>query len=292
MKFELSRPTDYSDEAFLNEIRRVADLVAEKPLTITKFDKNSKYNSSTISKRFGSWLSALEKAGLDKTYWHIENRKISTEEIVTELKRVAEILKSTSFTRSEFVENSSMTKFIFKGDNSFNKIMKLAGLDVPLISRKYEDAERFENLLNVWTYYGRQPKYAEMKVSPSVVGPKAYVIRWGSWTNALLAFIEKVNSDINQEVVEIEEKNINTTEQAVKKRIAPEDRREIPIGLRYDILKRDKFCCVICGAMPKTHNISLEVDHILAWANGGKTNRLNLRTLCNKCNNGKSDKTE
>lgn len=58
MKFELNRPTDYSDEAVINEIKRVS-LIIEKPLTITKFNNNSKYSASTISRRFGSWLQAL-----------------------------------------------------------------------------------------------------------------------------------------------------------------------------------------------------------------------------------------
>lgn len=288
-KFELARPTDYSDEAILNEIRRVSTLV-EKPLTITKFANNSKYSASTIDKRFGGWLSALEKAGLDKSYWHLDNKKITTQEIIDELKRISEVLNSKTFSRKEFVENSSLSRFIFKRGNSFNKIMKLAGLHIPLESRRYTDQECFENLLNVWTYYGRQPSYAEIRITPSIVGPKAYVLRWGSWTKALIAFLDQVNSDLT--VTQPDKEPIQNKTTTDKKKITPEDRREIPLGLRYDILKRDKFACVICGRTPKIHNISLQVDHIIAWTKGGKTVKENLRTLCNECNNGKSDKEE
>ena len=60
-------------------------------------------------------------------------------------------------------------------------------------------------------------------------------------------------------------------------------------SLRYDILKRDGFRCVICG---RTANdgVKLHVDHIIPIAKGGKTVKENLRTLCEKCNWGKGDK--
>ena len=61
-------------------------------------------------------------------------------------------------------------------------------------------------------------------------------------------------------------------------------------SLRYDILKRDNFKCVICGRTPKKDGITLHVDHIIPVSKGGKTEPENLRTLCSICNLGKSDK--
>lgn len=58
MRFELSRPIDYSNETLLQEIIRVSKLV-ERPLTRTKFDKNSKYRASTIEKKFGGRQALL-----------------------------------------------------------------------------------------------------------------------------------------------------------------------------------------------------------------------------------------
>ncbi|MDR0437053.1 MAG: HNH endonuclease [Bacteroidales bacterium] len=290
MKFELNRPTDYSDEAIINEIKRVS-LIVEKPLTISKFNNNSKYGVDTIRKRFGSWLQALNKAGLDESYLHLENQKISTEEIIEELKKVSKKLNSKSFSRKDFITNSDMSQFVFKRENSFNKLMKQAGLDIPLKSRKYTDDDRFENLLNVWTHYGRQPNYAEMKNEPSIVGPKAYVIRWGSWTKALIAFIEKVNSDISVEITsEIKSAENENVEKLEHKKNSKEDRREIPLGLRFTIIKRDGYKCVICGRSPNTtFGIEFHIDHIIPFSKGGKTREGNLRTLCNECNIGKSN---
>ena len=64
-------------------------------------------------------------------------------------------------------------------------------------------------------------------------------------------------------------------------------------SIRYDVMHRDGFRCVLCGASPKNDpNIILHVDHILPLAKGGKTEMSNLRTLCERCNLGKRDKLE
>ena len=60
-------------------------------------------------------------------------------------------------------------------------------------------------------------------------------------------------------------------------------------SLRYDILKRDNFRCVLCGRSAQD-GVKLHVDHIIPVSKGGKTERNNLRTLCEKCNYGKRDK--
>ncbi|MBQ3210221.1 MAG: HNH endonuclease [Oscillospiraceae bacterium] len=59
--------------------------------------------------------------------------------------------------------------------------------------------------------------------------------------------------------------------------------------LRYKILQRDGFRCVLCGAS-RNDGAILEVDHIIPVSKGGLTTESNLRTLCRECNRGKSDK--
>lgn len=62
-------------------------------------------------------------------------------------------------------------------------------------------------------------------------------------------------------------------------------------SLRYDILRRDGFRCQICGATARD-GVKLHIDHIIPVSKGGKTEPQNLRTLCDRCNFGKSDKIE
>lgn len=58
--------------------------------------------------------------------------------------------------------------------------------------------------------------------------------------------------------------------------------------LRYQVLRRDGFRCVICGASA-ADGVQLHVDHIKPVSKGGKTEMSNLRTLCERCNLGKGD---
>lgn len=73
--------------------------------------------------------------------------------------------------------------------------------------------------------------------------------------------------------------------------LAAGERSVLTDSLRYDILKRDGFRCVLCGMSSKDGAI-LHVDHIVPIAKGGRTEPSNLRTLCERCNLGKSDKLE
>ncbi len=75
------------------------------------------------------------------------------------------------------------------------------------------------------------------------------------------------------------------------KKLAAVERGEISDSLRYDILRRDNFSCVICGASAR-EGARLHVDHIVPISKGGKSVPENLRTLCERCNIGKSAKTE
>lgn len=69
------------------------------------------------------------------------------------------------------------------------------------------------------------------------------------------------------------------------------ERGEVSDSLRYDVLRRDGFRCVICGASAE-EGVTLHVDHIIPIAKGGKSVLNNLQTLCERCNLGKSDKYE
>ena len=107
----------------------------------------------------------------------------------------------------------------------------------------------------------------------------------------MAAFVDRVNQPTEtaptrptqtREKIEVE----NTAQQ-------PRGPRDIPLGLRYFILKRDSFRCVVCGRSPATeHGLVLHVDHFVPWAKGGATIAKKLRTLCVHCNLGKGDSLE
>ena len=79
------------------------------------------------------------------------------------------------------------------------------------------------------------------------------------------------------------------TQRLTEKNTKEGQRKAMTNTLRYDIMKRDNFRCVLCGRSSADGAV-LHVDHIIPIAKGGKTVPENLRTLCQECNSGKRDK--
>jgi hypothetical protein len=294
--FELNKLTRYDKDSVIQEIRRVAALIPGKRLSRTQFDQLSKVHSSTLHNKFGSWREALIAAGLGERF-DDSSESWNSDEIVQKLQSLARQLGRRTITQREFNEHTGIGQRPLKRlFGSYGRALEAAGLTQSPAGRRYTDDECFENLLSVWTNYGRQPNLNEMKVAPSCVGPKAYVLRWGSWRNALQAFVDRVNRDnengpTTARPTEDNKDSAGKTE--TTKRINEEDRHEIKLGLRYRVLVRDRFRCVLCGASPATIlGCKLHVDHILPWSKGGKTVSENLRTLCEECNLGKGNKIE
>jgi 5-methylcytosine-specific restriction endonuclease McrA len=307
-KFELNRLASYDDDSLIAELQRVAALVDSPYLSARDFDKHSKAHSSGIRRRFGGWQQALTRAGIQHRYSGVSAAKRDTgrtftdDQLIAELRRVSEKIGGKVLTIEVFNQNASMhAETVRKRFGSWSAALKQAGLTISKSQKRYSDDDYFENLLAVWTHYGRQPRYVEMDRPPSYISSGAYESKWGTWTKALVAFLERVNSDARREespsptAETIEESApLNRSRQIQRtRRLKEEDRRQIKLGLRYEVLKRDRFRCIICGASPATHlGCVLHVDHILAYSKGGKTLAENLRTLCEPCNLGKSDKLE
>jgi len=66
-----------------------------------------------------------------------------------------------------------------------------------------------------------------------------------------------------------------------------EQRKGIMPKLRYKIMQRDGFKCVLCGRNQKDDGAKLVLDHIIPVVSEGKNEESNLRTLCQECNTGK-----
>jgi 5-methylcytosine-specific restriction endonuclease McrA len=287
MRFELDHLASYDDAALLAELRRVAAIVKTPKLSITQFSAVAKVHGSTLQKRFGGWRKALKAAGLSARI-DGSNVALTRDEVLQSIVSTARKLRKDVLTISEFEAHSGITvNPVRRLFGSWKAALKAAGLEQSQLGRRYSDEECFENMLAVWTHYGRPPQHNEMNRPPSIVGSKAYVRRWGTWRKALSAFVERVNSDSPGPTSSSSSRSIGSAKSRV---VEPRNRgpRDVTLALRYYILKRDGFRCVGCGASPAiSPGVVLNVDHIQAWARGGATVADNLRTLCQVCNLGK-----
>ncbi|MHB1099893.1 MAG: homing endonuclease associated repeat-containing protein [Burkholderiales bacterium] len=302
MKFELDRLHNYSEDALIAELRRVAGLVEAPYLTKRLFDEHGRVSSSTVVRRFKGWDKAFVRAGLTDRLKPVRitakmreqhGKQVSKASLISELKRIAAIVGSANVTTQQFNDLSNIdAALIRRRFGSWNKGLKEAGLAVPARARRYSDDECFENLLRVWTHYGRPPRFREMDLPPSEVGGTAYISRWGTFKKALLAFVERVNTDVeNPTSIPVVQTERPARNESVS--TGPRNKREVPLGVRYAVLNRDRFKCTLCGASPATSTICrLHVDHIIPLARGGSNQIENLRTLCEGCNLGKGARSE
>jgi 5-methylcytosine-specific restriction endonuclease McrA len=251
-------------------------------------------------------------------------RAISDDDIVEQIRKVSALLDKASLSGADVEANSDVTQsLMWRRFGSVSAALKRAGVEQVDHGRRYTEDEIFENLLDVWMHCGRPPTALEMDRSPSTVGKNAYIKRYGGWRKALKAFVERANSDSgantahssnNQPLAQadpnvatrslavpfddrLRQQSVNHT--AMRTRVArsaprklqPEDRRDPNIGLRFRVLLRDSFKCVLCGDHPaRNPECVLHVDHIVPWSKGGKTSDANLRTLCATCNIGRGNR--
>ncbi len=96
---------------------------------------------------------------------------------------------------------------------------------------------------------------------------------------------------LSQIKVMLEEAKRINAEGKARNAVIQRERSLMSNDLRYDVLRRDGFRCVLCGSSAND-GVKLEVDHIFPVSKGGKTELSNLRTLCDRCNRGKRDKVE
>ena len=292
MEFELTTLDEYSDESLLAELRRVANSLQGQRLTRERFDSLGRVHSSTLHKRFGSWAAALDKAGISELVAP-RFRVLSRDAVLETLREFAAENPGKSATEKEIAARLGMHRgAIARRFGKWETILAEVGLDPVPLGRRYTDEECFENILTLWTHYGRQPIFGELKCPPSVVGPKAYIRRWGGWRAALTAFVKRINesSELQTQPVQSAPSPVFENDTPQYAELVP---RSVSLALRYRVLVRDKFRCVICGASPaKDGTVELHVDHIFPWSRGGQNTEENLRTLCFKCNLGKGDKVE
>jgi len=63
-------------------------------------------------------------------------------------------------------------------------------------------------------------------------------------------------------------------------------RGDVRPSIRWKILKKDNFRCVLCGS--DATDRKLHIDHIIPVSEGGNSRMKNLRVLCASCNLGRN----
>jgi hypothetical protein len=203
---------------------------------------------------------------------------VSNEELISDIRRVAKLAGKdiVSFRLySELGNYAPQTVAVRFG--TWNKALLASGLKIAG-ERNIADERLFENLMRLWEHYGRQPRFRELACPPSVISNGPYVRRFHSWMKALEQFVAYANAQDKQIPIPVKAARGHRTG------------RDPSLRLRFRVMKRDNFSCRACGASPALDpGLTLHVDHVKAWSLGGETFEENLQTLCEACNQGKSN---
>lgn len=203
---------------------------------------------------------------------------VSDEELISDIRRVAELAGTNvvSFRMYSKLGNYHPSTASLRF-STWNKALTAAGLEIAS-ERDITDERLFENLMRLWEYYGRQPRFRELTRPPSAFSSGPYQRRFRSWMKALEQFVAYANAQDVRPPILVEAASGHKTS------------RDPSLRLRLRVMKRDNFLCRARGASPALKpGLSLHVDHIKAWSLGGETVDENLQTLCEPCNPGKSN---
>ncbi len=208
-------------------------------------------------------------------------REITDDHLIEDLRRVATAFSDSILRQRAYKEHGNFgVTTVIRRFGSWNSAIRLAGLDVT-VERNIDDTELMENLRRVWELMGHQPKYGEMSPPASRYNISTYERRFGSWRKALEQFVQYA-----------EDQSINLVERsATLEQTSTRGSRKVDLAMRFKVLKRDGYRCVVCGASPAiSPGVELHVDHIIPYSRGGESSVTNLQTLGSNCNQGKSNR--
>jgi len=171
---------DYSDAAIVEDLRRVSELSPNDRFTSAFYSTQGRYSRSCIKRRFGGWRGALEAAGIGSRFVGPPTtermisqplRAMSDEEILARIRDVSAQLGKTSLAGADIEANSEISRdMMHRRFGSVSAALRQSGVEQVSLGRRHTEDEVFENLLKVWTHYGRAPTVSEMDLPPSTVG--------------------------------------------------------------------------------------------------------------------------
>jgi hypothetical protein len=209
-----------------------------------------------------------------------DRRNISDDDLLADMRRVAGGLDSPMLKQRDYgTLGRYAIQTVIRRFGSWNAAVERAGL-TKTVERQISNEQLFENMLALWTTLGRQPLYPDVRAPQSTYHVATYERRFGSWRSALEAFVDWAN----------EENKAAPGSASPAEPLRRRTPRSPDLRLRFKVLQRDRFTCCTCGTSPATRSGTvLQIDHVEPWSAGGETVLENLQTLCEACNQGKSN---
>ncbi len=217
------------ENQYIEDIRQVANQFPNDKLNCSFYTRHGKFSRTQICHKFGSWLSALQKAGIDNSNKKtIRKFKISENDLLNDLKQTNKLNEDNESLHVYYLKNGKYAiSTYFKRFGNWKNALKKAGInnDYKIKNRKPRSSE--EDLLNDLKQADKHKKSNESLRAYYLKNGKysisTFNIRFGSWKNTLeKAGIKYENKRIIHKPRNSEEDLLNDLIQASKHKIANE----------------------------------------------------------------------
>ena len=214
----------------------------------------------------------------------VHKRKNPTvNEILEDIKQDMTKLGKTTVTIREYDKMGNYhSSTALRKIGTWNEILRT--LNATTSNVFHEDIDLLDNIKRVWLQKGIQPTRRDMDNKAwSSISSGTYLRHFGTWYNALDRFVEYINSDDGESIIDLDEGKNEVNGVKHKTKREPSDR------LKVQVLMRDGNKCRICGVVCDGGIHKMHFDHIIPWSKGGETTLENLQVLCSVCNEALGD---
>ena len=174
----------HSDEALLEEIRRVADVAdSDGAPTLTQLDEYSDIADTTFMRRFGSWNDAVAEAGFEP---NAPETEVLTAELIRELRQLRKELGSIP-TADQVSEHStySHSAYVVRF-GSWSEALEAAFNSTTEAGDGVSKQELVAELRRIAADHGTPPHFEDVR-KYSDYQARTYTKRFESWDAALQA---------------------------------------------------------------------------------------------------------
>ena len=178
--YEPNKEMGVSEEKLTEELTRLCDELGRPPKA-EEMSRHGAYSIGTFERRFGSWNTALERAGFD-----LHNRtNIPRDELLDELTRLSDALDRTP-TSIDMESSGRFAHATYSSTfGSWNDAIREANLTVNVRS-DIPESELLDELKSLRDELGRAPERREMD-RQGQFDSSTFSHRFGTWNDALKA---------------------------------------------------------------------------------------------------------
>ncbi|MEI8203765.1 MAG: hypothetical protein WCH34_12165 [Bacteroidota bacterium] len=192
-KAGLKKRASLTKEEIQEDIRKVAESLGSEELSLIKYLKKGKFSFRIVKREFGSWAKVKDSLGLVKF-------GISSEEMLDDLKKVAESIKANNLIMKQYDKlGKYKARKLLSRFGSWNKALDLAGMKIE--AKKISDDELIEDIKRVANIIGQKKYKLNDYENLGKYSRKTVQTRFGTWENTLI----KTNL---QEFHEVSKENI------------------------------------------------------------------------------------